>query len=259
MKGVLSFGFSLLVCGSAMCAKQPSSEEFLKMVRKPKMQSAWARLEGKAVHKRDAVKSEEGKEQKAMKAKADIYLAMVFKPGSILGKVLFDKNELYTLGQIFSSGIAGSTARKEGCVKDETDKMRETFGISVDDLSLSFLYWDLDKEQPSDTVRLFKCRVFDLKNDQKKEKVRVWIYPGWLAPLKAEWFKYDEVEPYRTAEFTSTKKVGEDMYMIKSFKLSNSSWKTEVTFSTIEAAKTSDKRPPQDLLLQKISVKKTAK
>jgi len=224
-----------------------SSEDFMKVVRQPRLSRAWAKLTGRVEHKRYEIEKEGEVVQPSMRAKANIYLGLLFNPDNIVGRVLFDDNELYGIGQVFASGIAGDTSEKLGCIKARTNKMEETYGISVSDLSLSFLYWDLVKEHEEDSVSGFNCRVFELKNPQKKELVKVWVYPKWMAPLKAQWFKEGAESSYRQINFEKAKKVGEDMFMIERFLLKADSWYTKVTFNDFDVAKSVERKPPVDL------------
>lgn len=240
--------FLLLSAATASFAeKKLSSEDFMKVVRQPRLSHAWAKLNGRVQHKRYEIKKDDKVIQKAMRTKANIYLGLLFNPDNMVGRVLFDDNELYGVGQVFASGIAGDTSEKIGCLKEKSNKMEEIYGISVADLSLSFLYWDLVKEHEKNSVSGLTCRVFELKNDKNKEFVRVWIYPNWMAPLKAQWFKQGEKKHYRQINFEKAKKVGDDMYMIEEFVLESNSWYTKVTFNDFSVSKSADKKPPVDL------------
>lgn len=226
-----------------------SSSDFLKQVRLPKLANTWAKMSGTAVHKREQIEKEGKVLQEQMGAKASIYLALKFRTGSLGGKVLFDDNELYTVRQVFSTGIDGAVSSKDGCLKKESDKMSSVFGISVGDLTLSFLYWDFRKELSSERVSTVSCRVFELENSDRGEWVRVWLAESWRAPVKVQWFKKGAKEFYREAEFSSFTKVKnmDDTYMIKSFLIRGDSWKTIVKFDDFEVFPNSQKKAPKDL------------
>jgi hypothetical protein len=241
---------ALVFMATTWCsAEELSSAEFLKQARLPRLANTWARMSGYATHKRQRIEKDGKVLQESMRAKSPIYLALKFRTGSLGGKVLFDNNELYSVRQVFATGVDGAVSSKEGCLKDETDKMRTVFGISVGDLTLSFLYWDFRKEGPSDRVSTIFCRVFELENQGRGEWVRVWISESWRAPVKVQWFKKGETEFYREAEFSSFTKVKhmKDTYMIKSFLIRGDSWKTVVKFEDFEVYRNNQKNPPKDL------------
>jgi len=242
------FVFALTI-STFLSAADLSSSAFLKEVRLPKLANTWAKMSGFATHKRDYIEKEGKVLQESMSAKAPIYLALKFRTGSLGGKVLFDENELYTVRQVFSMGVDGSVSKKEGCLKAEADKMSSVFGISVGDLTLSFLYWDFRKELASERVSTISCRVYELENSERGEWVRVWLAKSWRAPVKVQWFKKGATTFYREAEFSSFTKVKnmEDTYMIKSFLIRGDSWKTIVKFDDFEVFRNSQKTAPKDL------------
>ena len=238
-----------LTISALTSAAELSSAEFLKEVRLPKLANTWAKMSGFATHKREHIAKEGKVLQESMRAKAPIYLALKFRTGSLGGKVLFDNNELYTVRQVFSTGIDGAVSAKDGCLNKESNKMSSVFGISVGDLTLSFLYWDFRKELASDRVSTISCRVFELENSDRGEWVRVWLAESWRAPVKVQWFKQGAKDFYREAEFSSFTKVEnmEDTYMIKSFLIRGDSWKTIVKFDDFEVFQNSQKAAPKDL------------
>ncbi len=224
------------------------SESFLKEVRAPKITDAWAQMNGNVTHKREKIVNDKGEViQKAMTVRESIYLGLAFTNEEIIGKLLFANNELYRLSQDFSAGIKGASSKKEACLLRESNELNDTFGVHVSDLTLSFLFWDYKEELEKDTYNLMSCRVFILENKEIKEYVKVWIKPDWLAPLKVQWFKAGTKVPYRTAEFTKVEKMN-DFHMIKRFKITSAnSWKTEVSFKDVKAAKNSKEAKPKDL------------
>ncbi|MGL4854933.1 MAG: hypothetical protein ACRC37_06740 [Lentisphaeria bacterium] len=234
---------------SLSAINKADSLEFLKSVRAPRMAGTWAKMSGVANHKREQINTPTVK-QKALNARANIYVGMRFRNDMMNGKVLFDDNELYAVAQTFSAGIAGATSNKEGCLKNNADRMRDTFGISVSDLTLSFLFWDFSRELPSERINLMECRVLELSNNNIGEHVRVWIYPAWLAPLKVQWFKKGQNKAYREAEFSEVQEVKKNLYMIKSIVLKGDSWKTMIKFNKIEADRSSETPIPSDIFPQ---------
>ncbi|MCK5835222.1 MAG: hypothetical protein KAG98_05790 [Lentisphaeria bacterium] len=238
-----------LTLSTLSSAEQSSSAEFLKEVRLPKLANTWAKMSGSAIHKREFIEKDGKVLQESMSAKAAIYLALKFRTGSLGGKVLFDNNELYTVRQVFSTGIDGAVSSKDGCLKKDADEMSSVFGISVGDLTLSFLYWDFRKELSGERVSTVSCRVFELENAERGEWVRVWLAESWRAPVKVQWFKKGAKEFYREAEFSSFTKVKnmKDTYMIKSFLIRGDSWKTIVKFDDFEVFRNSQKKAPKDL------------
>ena len=83
--------------------------------------------------------------------------------------------------------------------------------IKPQDLSLSFMYWNMMKEYKAESLGItrIKCRVFLMANadfsegDEEPEHAKVWISEKYLGPVKVMWCKgkLDFDKPQQILEF----------------------------------------------------------
>lgn len=232
--------------------KKLTSAQFLEKVRRPKFVDSWARMKGTAYHKRNKITDKNGKvKQKRRDAEVPVYLAMRFAKSAVVGQLLFNKSELYSIGQNFKEkdvNLSSTTVQIQAAKKGE-DSLKD-FGLRASDMTMSFLYWKFESEEKEDSISLEDCRVMFLKSSSG-ERVKVWLAVKYFFPLKVEWYKKDAKKSYRTVEFDEVKKINDTTWTIKSFQIKNPGWKTTVDFDkSIEIEKKSVKKEPKDLFKQ---------
>lgn len=253
MKNTVFTSFLILSLTINCLAKQKTADEFLKLVRKPQLTDAWALMSGYVEHKRPKIEKDGKVVQKKELLEADIRLGIRFMSDSMIGQLIFDKKEEYSIGQNFEDGIAGTTVTQITPEKKEDAKLPD-FGLRPSDLTLSFLYWKFEKEFESERISGQKCRVMKLKHPDLKESVKVWFSEKYAFPMKVEWYKDGKVK--REATFSDFKEIKNEMVMIKRFKIQkresllSSSWETRVVFEDIDAAKMKTKKAPENLFLK---------
>ena len=230
---LLSVFFSLSFPASAdenpLPPEKWSPQEFLARVRNPPGRDSWASMKGSAQHKRDNAKT----------VKADIQMGIFFTPVRTLAQIRFNSNEIYTIGQ--SYGKDGSTSvdkRIPHGVKPQIG----VYGITPEDLAMSFLYWDFLLEHPADTVRGQPCRVFTLVSKDKNQRVKVTVSCEYFFPLRAEWFNANDTEPIRKLEAAAFKKDN-DYWFVSKLILSGKNWITTIRFPEVSAGQFKDKLP----------------
>ena len=125
-----------------------------------------------------------------------------------------DPNQIGIMG--FSAG--GHLAASASTLLDEKD--RPNFTI---------LFYPVLKELDSATVKGAGCRVVLLEAPDKSEQAKVYIASRYCFPLKAEFFKAGEKEPYRTLEVNSFRQSN-DLYYTDEISLYGPGWRTRINF-----------------------------
>ena len=233
----LFYGLTVLFClavplsgeDQALPPAKWTAEAFLARVRNPPGRDSWASMKGSAQHRRDNART----------VKADIQMGIFFTPVRTLAQIRFNGNEIYTIGQ--SYGKDGSTS-VENRIPDGVKPQIGVYGITPEDLAMSFLYWDFLKEHPAETVRGQPCRVFTLISKDKKQQVKVTVSCEYFFPLRAEWFNGNEKEPVRTLEAAAFKKDN-DYWFVSKLILSGKNWITTIRFPEVSAGQFKEKLP----------------
>ena len=214
--------------------KKLPAQKFLNMAQHPPGAKTWAQLEGTTTHKR------KGKPIR----KSPIYLGIRFTPEQTFAQVTIGKDEIYRIGQSYYAKKEKVTVIREGG-DEKAPSILADFGIKPDDLTMSFLFWKLKEELPAESVKAQNCRVFLLKSPDNNEIAKTFISSKYLFPLKVEWTRIKEKEPYRMMEITSFKKVN-DLWLIDAVMMSGPGWRTKVEFSKCNAGMV-EKGTPKDL------------
>lgn len=210
-------------------AMEQGPENFLARVRRPPVSETWAQMTGEAVHRRS------GKDIR----ESPIYLGIRFTPERTLAQVFLNSDEKYIIGQKYGSDATGTSIIDESSTKEP---LLKEFGLRPEDLTLSFVYWDLVKEEDREAVKGQECRVFTLKSPEHGESVKVYISTEYYFPMKGEWIRKDEDKPYRTVEVSSFKKE-KDFWVVDGFTIYGPGWKTKVDFSKTDAGHSKDGVP----------------
>jgi len=200
----------------------PSSLKFLDLVRRNHPVDTWSIMEGEVSHKRKG----------SSVITAPIKLSVRFTDTRGLTKITIGKGkteESYTVGQPYN-GDAPSIITSANS-QNNTPELAN-YGLKPEDLTMAFLYWKFEKELDKTTLKGMDCRVFLLPDPTTKEQVKVYISSDYYYPMKAEWFKTKEREPYRTYYINSFKKVGK-LWAPNSFDLCGPGWRTNVEFDKV--------------------------
>ncbi len=248
--------FNLLICmiclltGLALYSgEQPatdlkslSSEEFLKLVRTPPYQESWAKLSGNVQHRRTGFSV----------LKSPIRLGVRFMNKRAQAQLDIDGGEeVYLLAQTLTETPQSTIVRKGRALNDDKAKLR-IFSLSPQDLLMGFLYTEMLKEEPSQTVSIFPCRVFVMKSPDEGEFTRIYLSLEYRFPVKVEWYKKNPLEnpaekPYRTMEIASVKSKNK-FVLPAELSLFGPDWRTKIVFSELDAGN-ADESVPKDLFL----------
>jgi len=217
---------------------EPSSVEFMQRVRMSPAQKTWAQLDGAISNMK------RNKEGKRIITKSTIYLGIRFSSEMIFAQVIIGDNEIYSVGQPYSIIKTGVTVMQSG--DKSSNKLRSSFGIKPEDMTMSFLFWDFLQELPETSLKLIPCRVFLLISPDKSEIAKVYISQDNYFPVKVEWSKAGKGKTFtaitRTLEVTSFKKVN-GLYLVNVLSFYGPGWRTKIEFLKINAGYVKDGTP----------------
>ncbi len=220
----------------SVCAENPldklDSKGFLLKARNPDNRT-WCAMDGKVIHQKSGSNT----------VSAPLYLAIAFNQDRMLAQVMVDNKEGYILGQTYDGkdGTSIIPMNKTGYKKS----MLSEFGLRAQDLSMSFLYWNFEKELERDDVKGTECRIFILKDPGSSETAMVYINSRYCFPMKVEWFKDKYAEgndPYRTLEAASFKQE-KGLWLVNKLKIYGPGWRTNVEFENTDVGMTADSMP----------------
>ncbi len=202
-------------------AQDPDSEQFLRMVRHPQGKSTWGKLDGKATHQR----------KNSPLSEAPISFSIRFAPENTFAQLRIGEDEMYSIGQSHFSDKEKVTVIPAAMPQSS---ILSNYGLRPGDLTMSFLFWDFEKELPRESFATQHCRVFILNSPEKGETVKVYISNKHLFPLKVEWTRAGDSRHYRMMEVSNFKKVNE-LWLIDRLLLSGPGWRTKIEFSNCDA------------------------
>ncbi|MEA4863202.1 MAG: hypothetical protein AB7F40_07275 [Victivallaceae bacterium] len=234
---------ALLFCVSAMAAEISGADmtagDFIARVRHPSNRQNYARLDGTISHLR------RGDDEAST---VPVYFGTILTGDRQLSQLIVNNNEGYRIGQSYVSGSEGTTVTpmKQG---GYPDSLLGRFGVKPEDLSMSFLFWNPERELEPVTMRTVDCRVFLMKDPASKEGIRITISSEYFFPLKVEFFNdldkdiAAESEPYRSLEVEKFKKTDNGFWVPTLLKIQGPGWRTRIEFTGIEAAEFDPKAP----------------
>jgi len=218
--------------------KELSVNDFLYRVRHPAGRKRWAIMDGKVIHRR------RGKDI----VNALLYIGILFNRDHTLAQVVINNEQGYMVGQAFIKGKDGTSIIPMNNATKEKPILGN-FGLRPQDLTMTFLYWDFLKEFPEESTKVINCRVLKLKSPNGKETAKVWISKEYYFPIKVEWTKINEEEPFRSLEVNSFKQQGK-YGVIKRLGLYGPGWRTKINFTKTEVGTPDKGTVPEGLFLQ---------
>ncbi|NOY81989.1 MAG: hypothetical protein GXP31_13410 [Kiritimatiellaeota bacterium] len=207
--------------------------EFLKLARTPFSTNAWVRASGYVQYRR-----------KDSKGKLPLALAIRYEPNGMRAQIVLDSQWVTTLTETHGNDAIPTVRIAEPPSKQAV--RLATLGIRSGDITFSFLYWNLVREFPKDSMRGQACRVLLLANPRNQGRVRAWFHAKYAFPLKALWFRPDADTPWRTLEFKHFKKFGK-FWFVKELVLNGEDWRTRVVFRKVDMASIAERPAPRDL------------
>ena len=229
-----------ILCGFcfAAYADELSANDFLYRVRNPAGRKRWAIMDGKVIHRR------RGKDT----VNADLYVSILFNRDRTLAQVVINNAQGYMVGQAFVKGKDGTSIIPMNEATKEKPILGN-FGLRPQDLTMTFLYWEFVKEFAEESTKMIDCRVLKLKSPDKKETAKIWISKKYYFPIKVEWTKIEEKEPFRSLEVSSFKRQGK-YGIVKRLELYGPGWRTKINFTKTEVGTPEKGAVPKGLFLK---------
>ena len=209
-----------------------SAADFLYRVRNVPSRHSWALMKGSAVHSRKGSRN----------MTSSLEMGIFFTPVQTLAQIRFGgTDEIYTIGQ--SYGKTGATSVKT-FLKQGYKPRIAIYGITPEDLAMSFLYWDYKKEFETDSIRGQTCRVFLLQSKDKSQQVKVYISRDYFFPVRAEFSVSSQPDkPFKTLEAVAFKREN-GYYFVSRINLWGDQWSTRIRFQDLKADAFEKKLPP---------------
>lgn len=224
--------------GRGKATDQLPPAQFLEQIRRPFRSDAWGRFSGRITHVRD----------KQRTRKAAVRISVVFAPDVSHAEVSIDNQAPYTIIQTFTEAAPGQIQLQ--VPENEGQPSLFDLGIQPEDITLSFVNWDLREELTPESFRRQRCRRLKLGHPNGKDHVIVWFSAKEGFPLKAQWFRAGADAPWRRLEFKGAKKHGGDFWFVKQMRLDGEGWKTQVIFADAEFHDSAEQAAPLELLSQ---------
>lgn len=200
-------------------ADELDTAAFMQLVRRSGGAESWGRMSGTVRHRR----------QRGEIENAEIYFGITIRRDRMIAQIIFGGQEGYFIGQNFGDrGISTVSPMLDGGYQN--GGLMARFGVEPADLTMSFLYFPVKGELKKENFRMLKCRVVELEDAVNKQSVRVWISESYFFPLKAEFRRAEEENPYRTLEIESFKSQN-DLYYAEKLNVSGPGWRTQIDFS----------------------------
>lgn len=236
----LPIWFALFQAFLLAAAEKLPLDDFMQRVRHPNPMATYAALDGRIQHRRagESAKSE------------TLYFAVILQPERMFGQIIIGNREGWQIGQTRKSGDSETSILPMHGTGEENNLLGY-MGVRPTDLTMSFLFYPVLKELDSAAVKGVGCRVVLLEAPDKSEQVKVCIAEQYCFPLKAEFFKPGESEPYRTLEINSFRKSN-DLYYTDELILYGPGWRTRINFDNSADVGPYDAANPPPKLIRRL-------
>lgn len=207
--------------------KELSAQAFLDKVRTPTGRNGKSTMKG-------IVRNQKKIDGENKRKEAPISLAITFMPTRTVAKLEVGENETYTIGQEYGSEKGATSV--ETTKKDESKELLlPYFGVKPEDLTMSFLFWDLVKEHEKDSVKGRECRVFELKSPEKAGFLKVYIDKDYYFPLKVVFYPKNEEDYTRKIEVDEFDKK-DHIWYVTGLDYLGPGWRTDITFDKYDSS-----------------------
>lgn len=205
--------------------------DFIKFFRRHAAETTYASLDGVLQHRR------KGEKMISM----PIHLGIIIGPERSSGQIILNDCDAYLFSQAYRTG-GESIVRQTGSLETMNN-----VGVMISDLTMGFLYYPVICEQEKTTLSMYvNCRVIDFQVPEDKGIVRGYISSEYGFPIRAEWFRPGEKEPYRTLECSDFAKEN-DLYYVKTIKTDGPGWRTRINFEKADVG-VFDRNNPPDII-----------
>ncbi|MCQ2378795.1 MAG: hypothetical protein MJ016_06235, partial [Victivallaceae bacterium] len=217
---------SLIFCG--LCAGEETLDAFLDRARRGGAASTYAELDGTLLHRR------RGSDALEM----PIYFGVIVRPRKTSGQLILDGREGFLVGQSRENGASSSVPQSA------STELFDRVGLQISDLTLGFVYYPVLKEEAPQTIGGFvPCRMIRFSVPERPgESVCVAFAREEAFPLRAEFFRAGENEPFRRVEVSGfARKNG--LYYARRILTEGPGWRTRIDFDRAEVGEFSPDAP----------------
>ena len=214
-------------------------EKFLELARKPFLDTLWCRFDGTAEFKGD-----DGRK------KAPLRLSLRLGTAALRAELALQDGQTASILQLYKPDGTLPDVKLELSTVKPAQLTLEKMGLQPDDLTFCFLYWNVLRELPGESVYMQKCRVLELEHPTTKARAQVWMLKECAFPMAVYWFRNGEKEPWRSFKFARSFKHHGDFTFPTEMRLSGlvaPTWEAKVTFKDAEIARPSEKTEPAGL------------
>ena len=197
------------------------AEKFLALIREPLRENAWGEFTGSIQHK-----------STSRRLKGILRVRITFTPEAMLAQIVLNDTNVYSLEQSHKKGEKVTLSLERPEVEKEPGLF--VFGVEPSDLTFSFIYWELERELPTENGKSGLCRVMKLKEPGGKRTALVWFNVKYGFPEKAAWFaEGNSTTPVRRLELKGAKRHENGLWFVREMKLEGDGWKSMVTFDHV--------------------------
>jgi hypothetical protein len=195
-----------------------SAEDFLKEIRKPLQEDVWAEISGRITN----ISKDKGK------IDGNLRVRIRFSSSALYAQIVLNESNVYAFEQ--SQDEEGKLQSIFSMPDEEKGDKLFDFGLTAEDLSFSFIYWNFLEELPQQRRKSRKCRVMKLEHPQGKGFVEVFFDAALGFPLTVQWFENDAKKAWRKLEMKGAKRHENGLWFVKEMRLDGDKWKTRVIF-----------------------------
>lgn len=229
--------FLVLACAVPALAEDKEAlmpvDEFLKVVREPFRLPTRATFTGK-------VQSDPSREGKS--CTEPLVLDAAFNAEEMRGLIQVGDGkaapaDAYQIVQHQARGMAPKVELK--LPEKPATVSIESLGLFPEDISFTFIYWDLLHDFKHYQVAGQTCRMLELQHPVTGDRVLASFSVKYGFPLRIEHYRKTENKPWRILEFKDFKEYSDDFWFIKEMVIHDPewTWKTRVVFDKGEMRK----------------------
>lgn len=196
--------------------------DFLQEVRRPLRRDAWGEVSGRITRIQQGQQPLNG----------TLRLRITFTADSLHAQLVLNDRNVYGFEQKHTPQQPVTTTLD--LPEHESSPALADFGLTTEDLTFAFIYWDFIEEFPPRRTHMRECRVMKLAHPDGNGSAQVWFDAEFGFPLEVWWFRHNETTPWRKLEMKSAKKHANGLWFVKEMRLEGKEWKTRVVFDNAE-------------------------
>lgn len=205
--------------GNVVAAPAASTAKFMERVRTPFLESRVGRAEGEIQHRGTP------------EVPRRLPVTVTFRFGAAEARATATLGGSAPYAFVWRHGQAGSARIEEH--PDDPPATVEQLGLRAEDLTFSFLFWEVVEEGEREVIAGQPCRVIRLRDPADGGAVLGWFSEKFLFPLRLEWSRPGERDPWRVCEFNRFGKLDDGTWFLRAMRLYGQGWKTKLTLDEV--------------------------